>query len=131
MAAESGVMVEIMVPERGDSAVTAAASDSFVREMHEAGATIHRYTGGFLHSKLLIIDDTLATIGAANMDYRSLEDNLEVTAFIYDRRSVSLMAERFEADKESCRTIPAGVKAGAGPLRLAAERLARLLAPLL
>lgn len=131
MAAESGVMVEIMVPERGDSAVTTAASDSFVREMHEAGATIHRYTDGFLHSKLLIVDDSLATVGAANMDYRSLEDNLEVTAFIYDRRSVSLMAERFEADKESCRTIPAGVNAGAGPLRLAAERLARLLAPLL
>lgn len=129
MAVESGTEVEIMVPERGDSAVTAAASDSFVREMCDLGATVYRYTDGFLHSKLLIADDTLATVGAANMDYRSLEENLEVTAFIYDRATVADMASRFDADKESCRM--ANANPAPGVLRTTAERFARLLAPLL
>ena len=64
-----------------------------------------RYDNGFLHAKLVIVDDTLASVGTANMDYRSLTDNLEVTAFIRDRETVRQLAATFDDDLASCRRI--------------------------
>ena len=71
----------------------------------DAGVELYRYDNGFLHAKLVIVDDTLASVGTANMDYRSLTDNLEVTAFIRDRETVRLLAATFDDDLASCRRI--------------------------
>ena len=60
---------------------------------------------GFLHAKLLIVDDDTASVGTANMDYRSLLDNLEVTAFIRDREVVRELSATFDGDLASCRRI--------------------------
>ena len=48
------------------------------------GVKIYHYDNGFLHSKTLIIDDEIASVGTANMDNRSFTLNFEVNAFIYD-----------------------------------------------
>ena len=49
-----------------------------------SGVKIYHYDNGFLHSKTLIIDDEIASVGTANMDNRSFTLNFEVNAFIYD-----------------------------------------------
>jgi cardiolipin synthase len=80
-------------------------SDSYVGDLLDAGVELYRYDNGFLHAKLVIVDDTLASVGTANMDYRSLTDNLEVTAFIRDRETVRQLAATFDDDLASCRRI--------------------------
>lgn len=77
----------------------------YVADLLDAGVELYRYDNGFLHAKLVIVDDTLASVGTANMDYRSLTDNLEVTAFIRDRETVRQLAATFDDDLASCRRI--------------------------
>ena len=85
VAALAGIDVRLMLPARSDSKVVDLASHSYLDDMMKAGVKILFYKPGFLHSKLLIIDDSLTVIGSANMDFRSFEHNFEVNAFVYDR----------------------------------------------
>ena len=129
-AARSGVRVEVMIPACSDSRLTDLAADSYIDDLLDAGVALYRYDGGFLHAKVLIVDDTAASVGTANMDYRSLTANLEVTVFVRDRATVGRMASTFEADKAACRRIDRSSWHPARGRRIAGELL-RLLAPLL
>ena len=84
LAARGGVRVQVMIPSCSDSPFTDLISDSYIGDLLDAGVELYRYDNGFLHAKLLIVDEDTASVGTANMDYRSLLDNLEVTAFIRD-----------------------------------------------
>lgn len=105
LAARGGIRVEVMIPTCSDSPFSDLVSDSYVADLLDAGVELYRYDNGFLHAKLVIVDDTLASVGTANMDYRSLTDNLEVTAFIRDRETVRQLAATFDDDLASCRRI--------------------------
>ena len=105
LAARGGIRVEVMIPTYSDSPFSDLVSDSYVADLLDAGVELYRYDNGFLHAKLVIVDDTLASVGTANMDYRSLTDNLEVTAFIRDRETVRQLAATFDDDLASCRRI--------------------------
>lgn len=88
-----------MLPARSDSKVVDLATHSYLDDMMKAGVKILFYMPGFLHSKLLIIDDMLSVIGSANMDFRSFEHNFEVNAFVYDGEFTARMASVFEEDQ--------------------------------
>ena len=105
LAARSGVRVQVMIPTCSDSPFTDLISDSYAGDLLDAGIELYRYDNGFLHAKLLIVDDDTASVGTANMDYRSLLDNLEVTAFIRDREVVRELSATFDGDLASCRRI--------------------------
>ena len=96
LAARSGIRVEVMIPACSDSPFSDLVSDSYVADLLDAGVELYRYDNGFLHAKLVIVDEELASVGTANMDYRSLTDNLEVTAFIRDRETVRQLAATFD-----------------------------------
>ncbi|WP_418981987.1 cardiolipin synthase [Alistipes sp.] len=98
LAARGGVRVEVMIPTCSDSPFTDLISDSYVEDLLDAGVELYRYENGFLHAKVLLIDGELASVGTANMDYRSLTDNLEVTAFIRSRRVVGELWAAFDDD---------------------------------
>ncbi len=83
-AAVGGVDVRILCPLRSDARFTDWASRSYLRELHEAGAKVSLYEKGFLHSKIVVIDDKLVTCGSTNVDFRSFENNFEANVFIYD-----------------------------------------------
>lgn len=85
IAAMSGTDVRVMIPHKSDGKFVQAASHSYLKEMLNAGVRIFRYKGGFIHSKMIVSDDTLSTVGSSNMDFRSFESNFEVNAFIYDK----------------------------------------------
>lgn len=101
-AALGGIDVRLMLPARSDSKVVDLATRSFLDDMLKAGVKIYFYEAGFLHSKLLIVDDVLTVIGSANMDFRSFEHNFEVSAFVYDREFSARMAAIFCADQDHC-----------------------------
>ena len=83
-AAMAGVDVRLLCPLRSDAGFISWASRSFLREVYEAGVRVYLYDAGFLHSKLLVSDDSLSTCGSVNVDFRSFENNFEANAFIYD-----------------------------------------------
>ena len=101
-AALSGVDVRIMLPQRSDTKMANWASHSFIEEMLRAGVAVYFYKPGFLHSKLIITDDTVSCIGSANMDFRSLEHNFEITAYVYDENLTKSLCKQFLSDCEAC-----------------------------
>ena len=99
----AGVDVRIMVPERSDSGITELASRSFLGDVILAGAKVYLYRGGFLHSKMLVCDDMLTSVGSANIDFRSFECNFEINTFVYDEGVAQQLKNAFLEDTRSCR----------------------------
>ena len=97
-AAVGGVDVRIICPKHSDGRFTEWASRSYLRELHEAGAKIYLYHTGFLHSKLMICDDSLSTTGSTNVDFRSFENNFEANVFIYDQGTALRLKKIFMDD---------------------------------
>ncbi|MDY3090229.1 MAG: cardiolipin synthase [Porphyromonas sp.] len=130
-ASLSGVKVEIMIPNKGDSLVTSLAMDSYLSTLLQAGVFIHRYQGGFLHSKILIADNELACLGSANLDFRSLEHNFEVMGIAYDPRLAQQLSKIYDEDCKSCHTLDDDSWARRPLSRRFGESVMRLFAPLL
>lgn len=100
-----GVDVRLMVPLKSDSKLIQLASRSYYKKLLTAGVKIYFYEGGFLHSKLTVIDDSLTLIGSANYDIRSFEQNLEIEAFIYNEEIALRAKEIFIEDQKSSTAI--------------------------
>ena len=130
-AAMAGVDVRLMLPERADSRVAQWGSMSYLADVLKFGVKVYLYQKGFLHSKLMVSDDQLTTIGSTNMDFRSFEHNFEANAFIYDEQVSVVAHELFMADQRHCKQVilkqwekrPSGNKA--------VESFIRLMSPLL
>ncbi len=130
-AAMSGVDVRILIPEKSDAYITNLSTMSYLKEMMLSGVKIYFYTKGFIHSKVIVADDIVSSIGSANMDFRSFEQNFEVTAFVYDEEFAKEVKQTFIDDfADSQRVILAEWRKR--PLKQKAkESFARLLSPLL
>ncbi|WP_043933040.1 cardiolipin synthase [Bacillus sp. EB01] len=102
IAALSGIDVRILVPDKPDKWIVFHASRSYFPEMLEAGVKVYEYKRGFMHSKIVIVDGELASIGTSNMDMRSFHLNFEVNAFLYRTESTRKLVAEYENDiKES------------------------------
>ncbi|ASB48707.1 cardiolipin synthase [Alkalitalea saponilacus] len=130
-AALGGVDVRIIIPERSDAFVTLLSSRSFIKEMQEAEVKFYFYREGFLHSKVMVVDDTIAIIGSANMDFRSFEQNFEITAFIFDEESAVEMRETFMDDIRASRLVDPEEWSNRPLIEKTKESFARLMSPLL
>ncbi len=100
-----GVDVRLMVPRRSDTLLVQLASRSYFKKLLRVGIKIYFYEPGFLHSKLMVIDDSLTLIGSANFDIRSFEQNLEVMAFIYNESTAIRGREIFVEDQNNSTAI--------------------------
>lgn len=128
-AALRGVDVRLMIPTKSDTSMAQASNNSFIERLHEAGVKVYWYTSGFLHSKTFVIDDKISTIGTANMDFRSFEQNFEVNAFIYDRETALKLKALFMEDLElSKEIIPSEWKKRPKYMRIK-ESFSRLFSP--
>jgi len=83
LAVASGVKVKIIIPGVPDKKVVYFATLAYARELMESGIEIYTYNG-FMHSKIMVVDDDVVNIGSANMDRRSFSLNFEINAVIYD-----------------------------------------------
>lgn len=104
-SALSGIDVRIVIPGKTDAAITSASSRSYLRELLNAGVKVYFYYGGFLHAKLMISDDILASVGTSNMDFRSFESNFEVTSFLYDQSITKRLKAQFLIDLKESKEI--------------------------
>jgi cardiolipin synthase len=105
MAALGGVDVRLMVPHRSDTRTANMASHSYVDEMIKAGVIVYFYKRGFMHSKMIVADDAVASIGSANMDFRSFEHNFEINAYVYQSSFAVQMRKMFHHDMQHCERI--------------------------
>jgi cardiolipin synthase len=85
LAALRGVDVHLIIPERSDQASADAACRAYFQELLDVGVHIHLHQSGILHAKSMSIDDTVAMIGTANLDWRSLYLNYELVLFLYSQ----------------------------------------------
>ena len=101
-AALSGVDVRLMVSLKTDSKLVQMASRSYLTQTIQAGVKVICYKEGFNHTKLLVADDNVATIGSANIDFRSFENNFEANAFFYDKSMAQRIKDIFLTDETKC-----------------------------
>lgn len=97
----AGVDVKIMIPGNPDHAFVFPAGMFYLGKLVKAGAKVYLYDYGFIHSKNMIVDDSICTIGSANMDIRSFKINFEANAIIYDEKISRSLKEQFEKDAKN------------------------------
>ncbi len=85
-AAQRGVDVRIILPEKNDSRLVHYASRARFENLAASGVSIKLFHGGLLHSKTITVDDEFALFGSVNLDMRSFWLNFEATLFIYNKR---------------------------------------------
>ncbi|MDL2231718.1 cardiolipin synthase [Porphyromonadaceae bacterium OttesenSCG-928-L07] len=130
-AAMSGVDVRILLPHRSDSMLTHWCTRSYVSELLDAGVKVYWYMKGINHSKTIVVDGIVATVGTANMDIRSFEQNFEVNLIVYDRYVAKNLATYFISDLEGSQEENKYNWKFRSRWEMAKESVARLFAPLL
>lgn len=131
VAAQTGIEVKLMIPNKPDHMFVYWATTSHIGEMLRAGATVYQYENGFIHNKVLIVDETVCSVGTANIDQRSFKLNFEVNAFIYDSQIAGQLIADFENDvKHSTQITPEMYENRPISVRFK-ESISRLLSPIL
>jgi cardiolipin synthase len=106
VAALRGVEVRILLPGRPDKKIIYLASFAyFPRLLSVAGITIFRYRPGFMHQKVMIIDDHTAVIGSANFDNRSFYMNFEMNMIIKNRGFTARVEQMLLNDFDQSRQV--------------------------
>ncbi|MCK5731698.1 MAG: cardiolipin synthase, partial [Tenericutes bacterium] len=104
IAIKSGIEVKLLVPGKHDYIAVGYATESYYENLLDLGVKIYVYTQHFVHSKILIIDDQLASVGSVNFDPRSFHLNFEVTA-IFENQAVNDLVVSFNDDLDKSNEI--------------------------
>jgi cardiolipin synthase len=130
LAALRGVDVRIMLPERPDHVLVYLSAFSYIAEAEPAGVKFYRYQIGFMHHKVILVDDDLAAVGTANFDNRSVRLNFELMLVFADKSFAASVCEMLENDFAVCRQAKAEDAAARPFWFRIAVRIARLMAPI-
>ncbi len=95
LAAKSGIDVRIITPKKWDKWYVHPVTQHNYEPLLEAGVKIYEYTPGFIHSKIFVSDDSIATVGTINMDYRSFYIHFECGAWICRSQAVADISNHF------------------------------------
>jgi len=129
-AAIRGVDVRILIPERADHLLVWLSAFAYYEQSIPYGVKLFRYGRGFLHQKVMLIDERLASVGTANLDNRSFRLNFEITAFSPDRGFVAEVGRMLALDFSHAREVKVEEFTRRPFLFRAACRASRLLAPI-
>lgn len=131
IAGLSGLDVRVMIPNKPDHPFVYWAGLSYIGDLLEAGVRFYTYERGFLHSKVMIMDDVVSSVGTANLDIRSFKLNFEINAFLYDKDINLALTDRFLGDLENCREITLESYMNRSRWIKMKESVSRLLSPIL
>ena len=130
LAALRGVDVRVMLPQRPDHLLVFLSGFSYIAEAEPAGVKFYRYQPGFMHHKVILVDDDLAAIGTANFDNRSIRLNFELMLVFADKAFAATVCQMLEQDFAQCRLATADEVASRPFWFHFAVRLSRLMAPI-
>ena len=131
IAIHSGIEVHIMIPCKPDHLFVYEATCSYVGELVNEGAQCYTYDNGFLHAKVMTVDDKVSICGTANMDIRSYALNFEVAAVVYDENKAREMRLLFEEDVKLSTRITKDMYRKRSLWFKFRERISRMLSPVL
>ncbi|MGI9547867.1 MAG: phospholipase D-like domain-containing protein, partial [Flavobacteriaceae bacterium] len=127
----SGIDVRIIVPAHSESAMIHWTVRSYFKRFLDSGVKIYLFQKGFIHSKVILSDDQVCSIGTANLDIRSFEQNFEVNALIYDREVTLRMKEQVAVFKRDSYLLTTEEHNARPNIDRVKEKLARLSSPLM
>ncbi len=128
-AARAGLDVRLLVPRMSDSLLVTLAARSYYGDLLVAGAKIHEYGPRMLHTKSLLVDDSVCIVGTANFDNRSFRLNFENAILCENAELGAQLAQLFESELAHA---PQVLRRYGRPLReRMPEAVARLMSPLL
>lgn len=130
LAAKRGVDVRIVTPHKWDKWAIHMTTRSYYRELIQAGVRVYEYVDGFVHAKSFVSDDKIATVGTANLDYRSLYHHFECGTWMYGTRAVMQLKEDFVQTLGRCQQV-ALHDCAKNPMMILFQEVLRLFAPLL
>ena len=107
------------------------ATEYYAKQLTEQGVKIYRYDKGFLHSKTVVVDDQISSVGSANLDFRSFQLNFEANAFLYGNSFAKKMKQIFEKDEQDCTLLDNEFFAKQSWWRKFKQYFSRLLSPIL
>ena len=130
LAVLRGVDVRIMIPQKPDHLLVYLSAFSFIKEVQNINVRFFRYQRGFMHQKVMLMDNYVASVGTANMDNRSFRLNFEISVIVVEDQFAVKVKEMFINDFKNCREV--------GPEEYDSKsfffklwvRVARLLAPI-
>ena len=126
-----GVDVRILLPQKADQLAVYLASFAYYPLAERTGIQIYRYLPGFLHQKVLLVDDDIATLGTANLDNRSFRLNFELSLVVWDQGFAQEVEEMLLADFALSRQVAPGELDDRSFWFRFGVSLSRLLAPVL
>ncbi len=130
LASIRGVDVKILIPQLNDSQLVHYSSFSYLEEMETTGVEVWRFNDGFLHQKVMLIDDDVTAIGSSNLDNRSFRLNFEVNVAIKDTGFASEVEAMLTRDFKNSHQTGAEVLERKSEFFKLKVRVARLLAPI-
>lgn len=99
IVASSGIDVRVMTPAKPDHPFIYGGNSAFGGDLLKYGGRIFRYEKGFLHTKMMVIDDEICTIGTTNLDIRSFSLNFELNGIFFDREMAITCRELYLEDE--------------------------------
>lgn len=129
LASLRGVDMRLLISELSDSLLPHLSAFSYYNDIMPSGGKIHRYQSGFLHQKVLLAD-TIACVGTANLDNRSFRINFEITIVVADADFSAQVAAMLEKDLAASRQVAKDEFDRRPFLFRLACRVARLLSPI-
>lgn len=129
-AAIQGVEVRILVPDVIDHKIPWLAAFAYFDEVRAAGVQVWRYKAGFMHQKVVLVDDTLAAVGTTNMDNRSFRLNFEAMAVFLDAAAAKDVEKMLDLDFSRAFMLDEPLEKQAAYIRIGAP-IARLFSPVL
>ncbi len=127
IAACRHVDVSIIIPKKSNHRLADLAREGYLSRLQDVDAKIWLYEPCMLHARAILVDDTLAMVGSANMDMRSLLLNYEIALCIYDSDAIRQLESWMMDLKLDCSAHPRKPKRAFGLI----ESVGRLFAPLL
>ena len=131
LAALRGVDVRFIVPSYSDAWIVMVASDVYIARLLQHGVRVFRYKQGFLHQKVMLVDDLFAVVGSANFDFRSMFTNFEITVVGQEKKFISDVDTMLSKDFVCSREISIDEFKDLSLWKKISTRAANLLAPVL
>lgn len=128
LAVLRGVDVRLLIPDQSDSRLVHWAGLTYAEELVEKGVGVLRYSRGFMHQKVVLVDDSTTAIGTTNFDNRAMYLNFETMLVIHQESCCREIEEMLLADFAA--SAPMAPRKNRRITRLRGD-LTRLLAPIL
>ena len=132
-AARCGLKVQVLIPGKGDRAISYYGNYSFVDRLLSAGVEVYAYDEeSFLHCKYIVVDGIIASVGSTNFDIRSFHLNHEISAFLYGpSKLISEIQHQFAEDLQNSKRLTIETQKNRKWLTRVKEQLSELFSPLL